>query len=160
METGILRLAEEQYQGAVTNWFDHDNDGQVDVMMTLNANPDYHPWWRKTRIPRLPSTWLIEAYRNIGNANHWLQVRLVGSEGNHEAIGAQVIIKTKKGRQAQAVGASNEGAFFSQGHYRLYFGLGDETDIERIDVRWPDGKMQYLKDIEGDQLLTIQYPSN
>ena len=156
-ETGVLRFPDEQYQGAVTNWFDEDNDGQIDVMMTLNANPDYHPWWRKVRIPLLPTTWLIEAYRNTGTANHWLQIELVGSKGNHEAIGAQVTVHTREGDQVQVVGASNEGAFFSQGHYRLYFGLGNENRVERIDIRWPDGKLQSLKDVEGDRLLTIEY---
>jgi hypothetical protein len=156
--TGILQFPEAQYLGAVTNWFDADNDGKLDVILTLNANPNFDPWWRSVRIPKLPTTWLVEGYRNTGAVGHWLQIRLIGNKGNHEAIGSQVTIHTQKGAQAQAVGSSNEGAFFSQGHYRLYFGLGSEKKISRIDIRWPNGQQQVLENVNGDQLLTITQP--
>jgi hypothetical protein len=49
----------------------------------------------------------------------------------------------------------NDGAFFSQGHYRLYFGLGPEARAARLTVRWPDGALQELTDVAGDRLLVI-----
>jgi len=153
--TGILRFPDEQYLAAVSNWFDMDNDGRLDLMLALDANPEFDPWWKSVRKPRLPTTWLLDAYRNTGASNHWLQIKLIGKAGNHEAIGARVTVVTPDGRQTQEVGAS-DGAFFSQGHYRLYFGLGKHDKAGRIEIRWPDGHQQKLKDVDSDSLLTVE----
>ena len=154
--TGVLAFPDQQYQGAVSNWFDMDNDGRMDLMMALNANPEYDPWWRSVRIPRLRTTWLVQAWRNSNAGNHWLQLKLVGNQGNHEALGARVTVFTPDGSQTQEVGAT-DGAFFSQGHYRLYFGLGNNPQANRIEIRWPDGGRQILNDVPGDRLLTISH---
>jgi hypothetical protein len=61
---------------------------------------------------------------------------------------------TERGRHAQEVG-STDGAFFSQGHYRLYYGLGTSTRASEITVRWPDGHTRTLKDVEGNRLVVI-----
>jgi hypothetical protein len=95
------------------------------------------------------------AYRNaIANGNHWLELRLVGKPGNPQAIGARVTLQTADGQQTQQVGL-NDGAFFSQGHYRLYFGLGRHASAELMTIRWPDGQVQELKGVEGDRLQVI-----
>jgi hypothetical protein len=51
---------------------------------------------------------------------------------------------------------NNEGAFFSQGHYRLYFGLGQNERAKAVKIRWPDGSMQQLDNVPGDALLVIE----
>lgn len=156
--TDMLRLPNKQFQAAVTNWFDLDNNGYQDMLIALNVNPDFQQWWSSTPKPRLPTTWLIDAYRNIGSTNHWLQIKLVGTSGNREAIGARVMVFTPDGQQTQEVG-SNEGSFFSQGHYRLYFGLGKYAKANLIKIRWPDGSLQELKDVSGDTLLVVDRSS-
>ena len=96
------------------------------------------------------------AYRNtIANDNHWLELRLIGKPGNPQAIGARVTLHTATGQQTQQVGL-NDGAFFSQGHYRLYFGLGPHARADRMEIRWPDGQVQDLRDIEGNRLQVIR----
>ena len=72
-----------------------------------------------------------------------------------QAIGARVTVTTPDGVQAAEVG-NNDGAFFSQGHYRLYFGLGDHPTVNALQIRWPDGYQQRLQGVEGDRFLTIE----
>jgi hypothetical protein len=155
-KTRLLAFHPEQYQAAIVNWFDLDNDGRMDALLALNPKPSFKRWWEFTKDPTHPQTWEVRAYRNnLSSANHWLQLRLVGATGNRQALGAKVTVTTPARRQTQEVG-SNEGAFFSQGHYRLYFGLGPHDRVDSIRIRWSDGAMQELRNVSGDRLLTIE----
>ena len=154
--TGILALPAEKYQGAVSNWFDLDNDGRLDLLLALNEVPSYERWWDFSKKPRFRTTWPLTCYRNTGASNHWLQIKLNGQDGNRQAIGARVMVSTPSGQQIQEVG-STDGSFFSQGHYRLYFGLGNNSTVNSIKILWPDGSEQELKDITGDRLLVIKH---
>jgi hypothetical protein len=153
--TKLLALSSEQYQAAICNWLDLDNDGRQDVLMALNEDPSFKRWWQLGAVPKRGQHWVVRTYRNIGPANHWLQVVLTGAPGNPQGIGARVTVVTPEGRQVQEVGAS-EGSFFSQGHYRLYFGLGSHAVAESVEVRWPDGYSQTLKQVVGDRLLDVE----
>ncbi len=157
--TNLLTFPSRKYQAAISNWADLDNNGARDVVFALNENPSFWSWWEKIfKAPEDVSKWTILAYRNVGATNHWLQMKLVGLPGNRQAIGAQVTVVTPDGEQTQEVG-SNEGAFFSQGHYRLYFGLGSHSKADSITIRWPDGFSQELTDMKGDELLLIERDS-
>jgi hypothetical protein len=57
--------------------------------------------------------------------------------------------------QTQTIGAS-EGAYLSQGHYRLYFGLGKHQRIPSLKIHWPNGQVQELGNIRANQLLTVR----
>jgi hypothetical protein len=152
----LLEFPAEQYKAAVANWYDIDNDGRLDLLMALSENPDFKHWWEFSREPRRHRvTWLLKAYHNTGAVNHWLQVKLVGQDGNRQAIGAQVTVVTPDGRQVQEVG-STDGSFFSQGHYRLYFGLGDHARADVLRIQWSDGEQQEFHNVSGDRLLTIE----
>lgn len=152
--TGLLKLPPEKYQAAVSNWFDLDNDGRLDLLLALNENPAYERWWDFSEKARFRTTWQVKAYRNIRASNHWLQIKLIGKDGNRQAIGARVVVTTPSGQEIQEVG-STDGAFFSQGHYRLYFGLGSHAKADTIMIHWPDGHQQELKNIAGDKLHVI-----
>jgi hypothetical protein len=152
----LLEFPAAQYKAAVANWYDMDNDGRPDLLMALSENPDYRRWWDFSSEPkRHRITWVLKAYRNTGTVNHWLQVKLVGQKGNRQAIGARVTVVTPDGRQVQEVGGT-DGAFFSQGHYRLYFGLGNHARADVLRIQWPDGDQQEFHDVSGDRLLTIE----
>ena len=114
-------------------------------------------WWEKLgKNSEDRFAWKLQAYRNlVDNGNHWLQLRLVGKPGNPQAIGARVTLRTADGQQTQQVGL-NDGSFFSQGHYRLYFGLGPHARADRMQIRWPDGQVQELTDVAGDGLQVIR----
>lgn len=161
-QTGLLALAQGRYQAAIINWFDRDNDGTQDVIIALQENATLWRWWDKLikssdvkgdRDARFD--WKTLSYHRQQNSNHWLELKLAGLAGNPEAIGAYVTLTTKSGRrQARQVGV-HDGSYFSQGHYRLYFGLGDETASVSLDIRWPNGNRQSLRDVSTDRLLTV-----
>jgi hypothetical protein len=155
-KTGQLELPVNEYQAAIINWFDLDNDGARDVMIALNKNPTLRRWWEFSS--KDPFKWDVLTYRNLESANHWLEIKLKGNTGNREGIGARVIVTTPAGRQTQEVG-NNDGAFFSQGHYRLYFGLGDYGKADNVEIRWSDGEVQLLGAVPADQLLVVDRES-
>jgi hypothetical protein len=152
--TGLLVLDAEQFDAAIVNWFDRDSDGRLDVLLALHEKHGFKHWWEFSETPRSVAIWDPQTFRNTGPSGHWLQVRVEGSRGNPQAIGAVVTVSTPSGRQSQEVG-STDGSFFSQGHYRLYYGLGAASRASEVSVRWPDGRTRTLKDVEGDRLLVV-----
>jgi hypothetical protein len=154
--TGLLALPAHKYMAAIVNWADFANDGRRDVLLALNENFSLWRWWEKLgKDSEDRFAWKIFAYRNaLAKGNHWLELRLVGKQGNPQAIGARVTVQTPAGRQTQQVGL-NDGAFFSQGHYRLYFGLGKHSRVDAMTIRWPDGQTQELKNVDADRLQVI-----
>lgn len=161
--THFLATRPQAYQAAILNWFDRDNDGKLDALIALEDNFTLWRWWQK---PFLAGDvkgkddrfgWRISGYRNVGAKGNWLQLRLVGAAGNPQAIGARVTLTTPQGHPTQTVGAS-EGSYLSQGHYRLYYGLGGLDRVSAIQVHWPDGRISELHDIPANQLLTIHAP--
>ena len=155
--TGLLTLPPQKYMAAIATWADLDNDGRRDLVLAKLENFSLWRWWEKLhRNSEDRFAWDLGAYRNVvDNGNHWLQVRLVGKPGNPQAIGARVTIQSASGQQLQQVGL-NDGAFFSQGHYRLYFGMGRQARADALNIRWPDGQVQELKNVEGDRLQVIE----
>lgn len=154
--TGLLATPERRHMAAIVNWADLDNDGRRDALLAILENFSQWNWWerqRRTAADRF--TWTVAAYRNIAGDNHWLQLRLVGGPGNPEAIGARVTARTPAGTQTQVVG-HNDGAFFSQGHYRLYFGLGSSDRVDSLVIAWPDGRQQELGDLPANRLHVIR----
>lgn len=155
--TGLLELASSRYRAAICNWFDLDNDGDMDVVMALNQTPGSHHWWEfGAKPPKHDTTFDLAAYRNSRRSNHWLQIKLRGPAGNPQAIGAQVTVETPGKSQTSEPGNA-DGAFFSQGHYRMYFGLGSNETAAYVRVRWPDGTHQELTGVRADQLLVIKH---
>ncbi len=96
----------------------------------------------------------VELRDNPTRGGHWLEVDLTGSPGNAEAIGATVRARVGDRWIQQWVG-QNDDARFSSGHYRLYFGLGEERRVERLVVHWPDGTKLVRERVRGDRLLEI-----
>ncbi len=155
--TGLLALPPHKYMAAIANWADLDNDGRRDLVLAVNENFSLWRWWEKLQKDSEDRfAWNLAAYRNVvSNGNHWLELRLVGKPGNPQAIGARVTLRSAEGQQTQQIGL-NDGAFFSQGHYRLYFGLGPRARADRVTIRWPNGEMQELQGVEGDRLQVIK----
>jgi enediyne biosynthesis protein E4 len=143
-------LVEEIGDARAGAWGDFDNDGFMDL-----AVANYH-WFAAVGSNLRPVL-----YRNEGNGNHWLKLRLVGTRGNRDAVGAKVRLKaTIDGqelwqlRQVQ----SNGSWLASQNDPRPHFGLGDATTAEVVRIEWPSGEVTALYDVAADQILDIQEP--
>src|SRR5438552_2240724 len=97
-------------------------------------------------------------FRNAGNSNHWLKVRLEGAGAgagkvNRAAIAAQVRLKLDKQTLTRQVeGATGQG---NQNDLTLHFGLGDHKDPVELEIRWTDGTRQVLK-TPVDRSMTVK----
>jgi len=91
-------------------------------------------------------------YRNNGNNNHWLQVELVGIESNRSGIGTRLIATSDSLVQMREMLG---GRGFEQDDLVAHFGLGQRTRIDRLEIRWPSGQGDVLRDIPADQKIRV-----
>jgi hypothetical protein len=118
---------------------DIDNDGRIDAVVATNGGP------------------LHIIHNETPTANHWLTLKLVGHRSNRDGIGAEVKLVTAKG--PQWVTATTASSYLSSSDKRVHFGLGSETSAQVLEIRWPSGIFQTLKDVRGDQILQVDEPS-
>jgi hypothetical protein len=114
---------------------DLNNDGKIDIVVTiLNGEP-------QLLMNRSPSH------------NHWLTLKLVGVADNRDGLGTKVKITTANGVQYNE--ATTAVGYNSSSDKRVYFGLGNATVVDRIELAWPTGVKQVLTNVKADQILTI-----
>jgi hypothetical protein len=87
------------------------------------------------------------------NQNHWLGVRLIGTRSNRDAIGARVTVRGKSRSWVDEVRSGS--SYSSSNDPRLHFGLGQETQIDSIQVRWPSGSEEIFPGRRADQFTTL-----
>lgn len=105
---------------------DYDDDGFPDVAM-------------------LPSGGPLVLLHNGGNGNAWVGVRLKGSKSNREGIGALLTLVTDRGKQVREVKAG--GSYLSTSDPRVLFGLGAGARVERLEIVWPSGIRQTVREL-------------
>ena len=92
--------------------------------------------------------------RNLGVAGrHWVSFELAGSKSNRLAIGAKV--KISAGGVTQTGEVHSGGSYLSQNDMRVHFGLGMAPRIDRVEVRWPSGTTDTLKDVAVDKFYAV-----
>ncbi len=117
---------------------DLDDDGRVDVVVTALDGP-------------------LELWRNRSpNPRHWLLIDTVGRKSNRDGMGAKLKIVTSAGPQHNHVNTAV--GYGSASDRRVHFGLGAESVVRELEVRWPSGKTQKLKDVATDRVLTVREP--
>ena len=124
-------------RGAATA--DYDNDGDGDLFVVNSNQP------------------AVLLRNDTASANHWLTLRLVGTRSNRDGLGSRVTVRTGDREQTQQTRSSF--SYLSQSDPRLFFGLGAYDRADRIDIAWPSGIRQQLKDVEADQILNISEPT-
>ena len=87
-------------------------------------------------------------------ANRWLKVKLVGTRSNRAGIGATVVVTAGGRPQAQAV--LSQSSYYSHDDLRLHFGLGAARAAEQVEVRWPSGGVDVVRDVAPNRVLTIR----
>ena len=121
---------------------DFDNDGDIDIVVnTVNDYP---------QLLRCDSTL----------ANHWIKVRTIGTKSNRSGIGARLVCVTqlpgesKPHRQIDEVRSG--GGYFSQNDLRVHFGLGKGEKVDVLEIHWPSGQVDILKDVKADQVIYVK----
>ena len=126
-------LARHSSRGAAAG--DFDNDGNLDLLiMNMNEPPS-----------------LLKSQSKSGN--NWLKVKLAGTKSNRSAIGAKVKVVTGGQQQAQIV--LSQSGYFSHNDSRLHFGIGRSEKADSIEIAWPSGLVETLRDARANQTLTV-----
>ena len=113
---------------------DFNNDGRMDIVVTsLGERPEL---WENVSPER----------------NHWIVVKPVGTRSNRDGIGAVIRIGKQSNIMTSSVG------YASSSHHGVHFGLGRTGKIERIEILWPSGQEQVLKDVDTNQVLKVEEP--
>ena len=120
---------------------DYNNDGFIDLFVT-NSSDAWPPQYGPSQI-----------FRNTGNDNHWLQIKLEGSVSNRDGKGAHALVTA--GNTTQVRFQDSGMHYKTQNHERLHFGLGSNTLVEELRIEWPSGVTQILRYIAADQILNI-----
>ena len=115
---------------------DVDNDGDVDVLV-MNMNE--------------PPSLLRNDYRG---PNHWVAVQLEGAKSSRDGLGATVLVTA--GGRTQAQVALSQASYYSHNDLRLLFGLGSHNRVDSIEVRWPSGIVDVLRDVPGRRVVKIR----
>ncbi len=115
---------------------DFNGDGALDVIVTTNNGPTH-------------------LFRNEGNTNgnHWLCVRLQGAKSNRDGIGAVVRVKSPNHSQWQTVHSGS--SYASQSDLALTFGLGKDTQVQSVEVQWPSGLNETIRNVRLDKANLI-----
>ena len=133
-EAGPDMAIQAAHRGAAFG--DLDNDGRVDVVVSVIGGPP-------------------EILYNISpGSNHWISIQAIGVQSNRDGIGAQIKIISESGL-TQYNQVTTAGSYASSSDRRVHFGLGKDAMIREIQIRWPSGRVQTVRNVRADQILKI-----
>jgi hypothetical protein len=118
---------------------DLNGDGFLDIVVTSLG-----------RTPRILMS-------SGGNGNHWLLVDTRGKGSNRDGIGAKLTLTTASGRVLHNHVTTSVG-FMSSSDRRVHFGLGGETGVRSLEIRWPSGMVQSLANVPVDRVIAVEEP--
>jgi hypothetical protein len=115
---------------------DFDNDGRVDVVVSVLNGP-------------------AKLFHNItASGGHWLAVKLQGTRSNRQGLGAAVRVRLPDGRALYGHATTSVG-YASSSEPLVRFGLGENLEADRIEVRWPGGRTQELAHVAADRIVEV-----
>ncbi len=136
-EAGLTAQPPARHRGSAVG--DLNGDGRLDVVVSAIGAP--------------AEIWLN---RSPGN-NHWLEFRLQGTKSNRDGVGARIKVVTRSGAQYNHVFTSAGYASSSAGP--VHFGLGADPSAELVEIRWPSGIVQELRNVTGDRIVAVKEPA-
>ena len=114
---------------------DYDNDGDIDIFVVNNHDR------------------AVLLRNEGGNRNNWLHVKLIGTRGNRDGVGAKIRLKTGELTQLREINAG--ASYLSFNSVIAEFGLGRQTVIDWVEVAWLGGKTERFTDIQPNQQIMI-----
>jgi hypothetical protein len=119
---------------------DLNNDGKIDVVVTVLNGP--------------PEIWINRSgSEDAGDRNHWIILKLIGVKSNRDGLGTKIKITTASSSQYNH--ATTALSYNSSSDKRVHFGLGSAAVVDAIELTWPSGIRQILKNVKADQIVTV-----
>jgi hypothetical protein len=119
---------------------DFNRDGRIDAVVTrLNEKP-------------------VVLWNATEGAGHWIELRLEGARSNRDGIGARVHLVTKSGEQWNRMSTSV--GYAGSSDRLVHFGFGSDPQVDRVDIEWPSGARQTLRNLAPDRFYEIKEPGN
>jgi len=115
---------------------DFDNDGDLDILINNNG----------------PSAQLLRC--DVVDTNHWIALNLIGTNSNRDGIGAKV--KIIAGDLVQLQQSKGGTSYCSSHDKRLFFGLGRRDKLDSVEIKWPSGVVDRLRNVSANQFLTVR----
>jgi hypothetical protein len=114
-----------------------NNDGKVDVVVSI--------------IGEKPEV----LFNTSPTTSHWVLIQVEGKKSNRDGIGTQIKLTGQSGA-VQYNHVTTSVGYASSSDKRVHFGLGKDTRIRELELRWPSGKVQVLKNVGVDQVIKIR----
>lgn len=135
-EAGFAAQPPRRHRGAALGDFNHD--GKLDIVVTALSAP--------------AEIWMNDS----PGGSHWLEFALEGTKSNRDAIGAR--IRLTAGGRTQFNHVTTASGYASSSAGPMHFGLGAAKVADEVEIRWPSGTTQVLKNVSADQVLRIKEP--
>jgi enediyne biosynthesis protein E4 len=133
-EAGFNAQPPRRHRGAAIGDFNHD--GKLDIVVTALGAP--------------AEVWINDS----AATNHWLELDLEGTKSNRDGIGAR--IRVVAGGKAQFNQVSTASGYASSSAGPMHFGLGAATRADEVQIRWPSGIVQELRNLPGDRIIHVK----
>jgi hypothetical protein len=94
------------------------------------------------------------------NGHNWLKVRTIGTKSNRSGIGARLRCVTQPPDEPKPHQQIDEvrsgGSYISQNDLRVHFGIGKAEKVDLLEIRWPSGQVDTLKNIKPNQMIVVK----